>query len=116
MKKIFIALLVLLSTVCFAKSPKIEYTFDNGNDYITEFWNKGSVIKIVNSTTIDSLSTTYYINKATIASMKFEKDEIEIAVNGYNLNSNPGEDSEDYSADYWILEIDENSNLILRKR
>ena len=117
MKRItFVIFILLLSFNMYAKSSKEKIVYENGNKIITDFWNKGNVVKIINSTEINETTRTYYISKTFITSIQFEADEIEISTSGYNAWTGKNNDSDEYSADYWILELDENFNLILRKR
>ena len=116
MKKLFLTLAMLfIASLSFAKS-KEKIVYENGNQIITDFMNKGNIVKIINSTEINESTKICYINKTFITSIKFEPEEIEISTSGYNVMTGKNNESEDYSASYWILELDENFNLIIRKR
>ena len=102
MKKLFIGLFMLLvSSVMFAK------TFDNNGEVLDKFFQYGNYIKIE----LDD-SNVQYAPKSAIRCINADEDEIEIFV----TNEKNDVFKQGYSVKKYKIELDENSNLIIKKK
>lgn len=104
-KGLFLASLLLFAVPAFCE------TFEGGESLVDEFMNKGLFVKIY-----QDKNNTRYMPKTFINSIRIDEDDMEIHTSGYNVFTGKDNDSSSFNVKKYVFSLDENSNIIIRKK
>lgn len=105
MKKVILFALALSTGMLFAQ------TFEGSEQLVDEFMNKGLFVKIY-----QDKNNTRYMSKTFINSIRIDEDDMEIHTSGYNAFTGKDNDSSSSNVKKYSFSLDENSNIIIRRK